>query len=94
MNEELKTMLAELKNEVRTFMKNVWSVSDLAIVLDVSESRVRHMASARVIPSYKQNGSLFFKRDEIEAWQTAHRTASKDELTSQAQTYCATRRMK
>lgn len=75
-------------------MKNVWNVSELALVLGISESRVRHMAAEQVIPNYKQNGSLYFKRDEIEAWQTRHRRASVDEINAQAATYCATRRMK
>lgn len=94
MNEELKLALGEIKRSVIVMMKNVWNVSDLALVLSISESRVRHMASEQVIPSYKQNGSLYFKRDEIEAWQTANRTASKDEINSMASTYCATSRLK
>lgn len=101
MNEELKNILADIKTEavrevrsiVAVFMKNVWDVEDCAIALKVSASRVRHMASDNVLPYYKQNGSLFFKREEIEAWQTAHRTASKDEINAQATTYCATRRL-
>lgn len=94
MNEDIKQALGEIKHSVIVMMKNVWNVADLALVLNVSESRVRHMAAELVIPSYKQNGSLYFKREEIEAWQTAHRTASKDEINSQASTYCATRRLK
>lgn len=94
MNEELKQSLAEIKRTVITMMKNVWNVSDLALVLNISESRVRHLAAAQVIPTYKQNGSLYFKREEIEAWQTKNRTASQDEINSQASTYCATRRIK
>lgn len=83
-----------MKRSMIVMMKKVWSVKDLAIVLDISESRVRHMAAENVIPTYKQNGSLFFKREEIEAWQTKNRTASRDEINSEAATYCATRRMK
>ncbi|MDE6049382.1 MAG: helix-turn-helix domain-containing protein [Paramuribaculum sp.] len=94
MNEDLKQALGEIKRSVIVMMKNVWNVSELALVLDVSESRVRHMAAEQVIPAYKQNGSLYFKREEIEAWQTRHRTASKDEINSKAATYCATRRLK
>lgn len=94
MNDELKAMFAEIKQTVRTYMKSVWSVADLALDLGVSESRVRHMANDQVIPSYKQNGALFFKREEIEAWKLQNRTASRDELASQAATYCAKRRMK
>lgn len=94
MNEELKIAIGEIKRSVIALMKNVWSVKDLALVLDISESRVRHMAADKVIPTYKQNGTLYFKREEIEAWQLRNRTASKDEINSQASTYCATRRLK
>lgn len=94
MNEELKVAIGEIKRSVIALMKNVWSVKDLALVLDISESRVRHMAADKVIPAYKQNGTLYFKREEIEAWQLRNRTASKDEINSQASTYCATRRLK
>lgn len=93
MNEELKEAIVDVKRSMITMMKNVWSVKDLALVLGISESRVRHMAAEQVIPTYKQNGSLFFKREEIEAWQMQNRTASRDEINSQASTYCATRRL-
>jgi len=101
MNEELKAILADIKTEavrevrsiVAVFMKNVWDIEDCAIALKKSESRVRHMANDGVLPCYKQNGALYFKREEIEAWQTAHRAASKDEINSQASTYCASRRL-
>lgn len=102
MNETLAKLISTMKTEassrleriVEVFMKNVWDVEDLALVLKITPSRVRHMTSAQVIPFYKQNGSLYFKREEIEAWQTQNRTASLDEINSQASTYCATRRMK
>lgn len=93
MNEELKQSLIDIKRTVTTMLKNVWNVADLALVLGVSQSRVRHMAAEQVIPTYKQNGSLYFKREEIEAWQTQNRTASKSEIASQAATYYATRRL-
>lgn len=94
MNEEIKDIILDIKQNMIVMMKKVWSVKDLAIVLDISESRVRHMAADRVIPAYKQNGSLYFKREEIEAWQTRHRQASNDDIKSKAATYIATRRIK
>lgn len=93
MNEDLKEAIIDMKRSMIVMMKKVWSVKDLALVLDISESRVRHMASKQLIPTYKQNGSLYFKREEIEEWQTQHRTASVDEINAQASTYCATRRL-
>ncbi len=102
MNEELKstienTVASALERTERikaVFAKKIWDVEDLAIALKKSESRIRHMAAERAFPSYKQNGQLFFKREEIEAWQTAHRTASQSEINSQAATYLATRRIR
>ncbi|MDY5632502.1 MAG: helix-turn-helix domain-containing protein [Bacteroidaceae bacterium] len=93
MNEELKDAINDMKRSMIVMMKNVWSVKDLALVLDVSESRVRHMAAENVLPAYKQNGSLYFRREEIEAWQTKNRTASKDETNARAATYCAVGRL-
>lgn len=54
MNEELKQELTDIKRTITVMLKNVWSVADLSLVLDVSESRVRHMAAESVIPCYKQ----------------------------------------
>lgn len=101
MNEALQAILEELKEATRTevrtvlavFLKNVWDIEDCAIALKKSVSRVRHMANDNILPHYKQNGALYFKREEIEAWLTAHRRPSKDELNAQASTYCATRRL-
>lgn len=91
---ELKETMAEMQRRMLTMMKNVWSVQDLSIIIGVSEGRIRHLANSNVLPYYKQNGSLYFKRSEIEAWQTRNRTASKDEVNSKAATYYATRRIK
>lgn len=98
MNEDFKELITEIKTEVTNivtvFMKNVWDVEDLALVLKVTASRIRHMACDNIIPYYKQNGSLYFKRTEIEAWLTRHRTASNDDINSKAETYCAFNRLK
>ena len=80
MNEEIKQELTDIKRTITVMLKNVWSVPDLALVLDCSESRVRHMAAESVIPCYKQNGSLFFKRSEIENWQLQNRRAAQYEI--------------
>lgn len=89
MNTELAALIDAVRLEVRIHMKRVWNIDELAAVLGITASRVRHLVADRVLPSYKQNGSLYFKRDEIEAWMTAHRTPSRDELETQAQRYCA-----
>lgn len=98
MNEEIKQILSDIKaalgaikaeNEqsARRSMilkKNVWNVSELALYLGRSADRVSRMAHQRLFPSYRQNGQYYFKREEIEAWLTAHRSESLDELDSRA----------
>lgn len=102
MNEELKTTIentvaSALERAERikaVFAKKIWDVEDLAIALKKSESRIRHMAREQAFPSYVQNGQLFFKREEIEAWQTQCRRPSKNEIASEAATRLATSRIK
>lgn len=73
--------------------KNVLDVDDLAVMLDITPDRVRHLANGRKIPHYKgANGKLYFKKSEIEDWQTAHRIPTDDEITAQGVTRCATNR--
>lgn len=93
MNEEMEMMLERIREEVISgvtlFLKNVWDIRDCARALKRSESRVRAMACARELPCYKQNGSLYFRREEIEAWLTRHRLVTAEEIDAQAETYCA-----
>lgn len=94
MNEDLKWAVKEIQRTIIVMQKSVWSVPELALILDISEGRVRHLAAKNVIPSYKQNGSIYFKRAEIESWQTRFRRSSADEINAKAATYCATHRLK
>lgn len=64
--------------------KNVWNIDELAIYMQLSTDRCSRLAKDGAFPSYKQNGRYYFKRAEIEAWLTSNRTASVDELASEA----------
>lgn len=87
-------MLRDIKRSINVLLKNVWSVSDLASVLDLSESRIRHMAADGLFPYYKQKGCLYFRREEIEAWLTTHRHESQDEIKAKAANYISLKRRK
>lgn len=72
---------------------NVIDVEDVAVILKISPDRVRHMTNARILPHYKgENGKLYFKKSEIEDWQTKNRIATDSEITAQSVTRCATNR--
>lgn len=94
MSKEILQALLDIKRTIIVLLKDVWSVADLALILDKSESRIRHLVAKNLIPSYKQNGNTYFHRPEIEAWLTSQRTPSQQDLTSIAQTRSAARRIK
>lgn len=67
--------------------KEVLTTSDVALLLNVSESRVRHLTCAREIPYYKQGGRTYFKKSEIEEWQLSQRIPTNKEIKRKATTY-------
>ncbi|MGN0033435.1 MAG: helix-turn-helix domain-containing protein [Candidatus Limimorpha sp.] len=67
--------------------KEVLNTADVALLLDVSESRIRHLTSAREIPYYKQGGRTYFKKKEIEEWQLSQRIPTNQEIKRRATTY-------
>lgn len=74
--------------------KKALNVADVALLLGVSESRVRHMANDQEIPSYKAGGKLYFDKDEIERHLLSNRRPSKQEINSIATTRMAVARIK
>jgi hypothetical protein len=79
---------------MRVQSKNVLNIDDVSVMLDVTPNRVRHMVNDRIIPHYKQNGKLYFRKSEIEDWLTAHRVPTNDEINAVGVTRCATRKRK
>lgn len=73
--------------------KSVLDTQEVALLLGISESRVRHLTAARDIPHYKQGKSVYFKKSEIEQWQLAQRIPTNDEIRSQAVTHVAKSRL-
>ena len=74
--------------------KNVLNTRELALVLGVTENRVRVLCCKKEIPHYKRGASVFFKRSEIEAWQLQDRVPTHAETEMRAATYVATHRRK
>lgn len=74
--------------------KEVLNTGEVALMLNVTPSRIRHLASDREIPHYKQGNKTYFKKSEIEAWQLSHRIATNQEIMSEASTLLTNRRIK
>lgn len=70
--------------------KEVLNTSEIALLLGISESRVRHLTNAKKIPHYKQGNKIYFRKKEIEAWQLQSRVPTDDEIRSRGTTYAVT----
>ena len=73
--------------------KDVLNVSEVAMLLNRSESRIRHMVSERLIPYYKVGSRTMFRKSEIEAQmlKAENRVPSMAEIETEAATRCAVR---
>ncbi len=58
------------------------TTADVAQMLGVSVSRIRHLVSARVIPYYKPLGRVLFSQSEIREWIQSSRIPTIQEQAS------------
>lgn len=85
----LEQRLDRIERLLTISAKNIWSVKDLALILDVKEDYIYQLCSKKQIPYYKQGASTWFNRNEIEQWQMQTRIHTEEEIQSAASTYCA-----
>ena len=69
--------------------KTILTVEDVSALTGLSRARIYTLCSNKEIPHYKQ-GKLYFKRNELEAWQTANKIPTQAEIESKAAMYCHT----
>lgn len=90
MNMGVNERLERIERLLVVNAKNALTVADVALVLGVSESRVRHLVSDKEIPHYRQGNKVFFRKSEIEDWQLAHRIPTNAEISNKATTHIVT----
>ncbi len=83
----IEERLIRIERMVLIGSKNVLDASEVAMMLNISESRVRHLVSERSIPHYKQGVKTFFRKSEIEEWQCSQRIPTNKEISDKATTY-------
>jgi excisionase family DNA binding protein len=74
-------------------MKEALTAAEVALMLDVTEGRVRTLTSQKKIPYYKCGTKTYYKKSELERWMLSQRVATQDELEIQAQTYTKLKRL-
>lgn len=67
--------------------KEALTVSEVALMLGISESRVRHLTSEKELPYYKQGKNTYFKKSEVESWMLKDRVPTNAEIRSKATTH-------
>lgn len=87
----MQEQLDRIEKLVRMGAKEVLNVEEVALMLNVSKSRVYHLVSSREIPHYKNGKNVLFKKSEIEEWQLRDRIPTNAEIDSKASTYIATK---
>lgn len=86
--------LERIESLIRISAKNVLNTKEVAILMDLSESRVRHLVSENIIPYYKMGSKTYFNKSEIESWLLSNRYDSRSEIESKAATYITTKDIK
>ena len=90
--EKENLILAKLEKLERITLlsaKNVLTIDDVSNLTGLSKARLYTLCSENKIPHYKQ-GRTYFKRDEVEKWQTANYVPTDKEIESKAAMYCHT----
>lgn len=91
---DIEARLERIERLVIIAGKEVLNTREAALVLGITEQRVRHLTSAREIPYYKKGRDNYYKKSELERWRLGMRIASNSDIQSEATTYCVLNRMK
>lgn len=69
---------------------NVLEVADVAVMINRTENRVRHLVRERAIPHYcNERGNISFLKTEIEQWMLGRKVATETEIQSHVSTRAA-----
>ncbi|EEX52042.1 DNA binding domain, excisionase family [Prevotella sp. oral taxon 472 str. F0295] len=90
---EVNERLARIERLITIGSKNVFTTDEVALLLGISASRVRHLVCDREIPHYRRGNKVYFKKSEIEDWQLSQRVPTNEEINNMATTHVALNRM-
>lgn len=86
MNDIVLKKLETIERNTLLAAKNVLTIDDVSLLTGLSKQTLYKLTSSHKIPFYKPNSKLlYFKRSEVEEWQTCNRVQPVEEATSAAQ---------
>lgn len=85
-----KTILGYDERLKRCQYLNVLEVADVAVMINRTENRIRHLVRERAILHYcNERGNITFLKSEIEEWMLGQRISTETEIISHATTRTA-----
>ena len=87
---ELSDKLNEIGRYAVIAAKEVLDLDEASFLTGFSTGHLYRLTSQRLIPHYKKNRKLYFKKAELEAWMLEDRVLTAAEIDSAASTYVAT----
>ena len=90
--EMLVKELQELKNLTLLGVKKALTMTDAALLTDLSKSHLYKLCCYKKIPHYKSNGGkhTYFDKTELEKWMLNRRVLTNDEIEQAAISHCVT----
>jgi excisionase family DNA binding protein len=90
MAEELRQVADLITANTIFCTKEVLTSDEAARYLGISKSYLYKLTMQQKIPHYKPMGKMcYFNREELEHWLQSNRVATDEEISQQAQAYCA-----
>ena len=90
MSEELKQVADLITANTIFCTKEVLTSDEAARYSGISKSYLYKLTMQQKIPHYKPMGKMcYFNREELERWLQSNRVATDEEISQQAQQYCA-----
>ena len=81
---QLQEQLDRIEQYASINAKNVLDLKETHVLTGYSVSTLYRLCQQKKIPYYKREGRVFFKRDEVEQWQTEHKIKTCTEIQAEA----------
>lgn len=91
-NQDLIKQVADLQHKLENMenilfaAKEVLSLEEAAIFMNVTKSNLYHMTHEQIIPFYKPGGKMcYFEKSELLKWMRRNRVSSMEEIEKEAE---------
>lgn len=88
--QDIKTLseqLARIERMTLIGAKNILTMDEASIITGYAKSYLYQLTSKRMIPHYRRDNRVFFKKDELEDWMTEQRVPTDNYYQSAAQSF-------